>query len=130
MSERRGNERVRTFLRGQITFNHRLATMDCVVRDLSSSGARLALSQHGILPERFDLTIPHREVTYKCALRWRRPTEVGVVFEVPAETNPRPPAVDPASVDLLVRVRQLELENAELRRRIADMMTAWETEPA
>ena len=121
MDERRGSERIRTFLRGQIMFNHRLATMDCLVRDLSSNGARLALGQHGILPERFELVIPHREVSYRCVLRWRRPTEVGVVFEVPAQTGARPPAADPASVDLVLRVRQLEMENEALRRQLAEL---------
>ena len=122
MDERRGGSRVRTFLRGRIVYNNRATTVDCLVRDLSGSGARLALSKGVALPEVFDLTIPHRETSYRCTLRWQRPGEVGVVFATPAAAAaPRPAAADPATIDLLLRVRQLELENESLRHRIAEL---------
>ena len=121
MDERRGAGRVRTFLRGRIAYNNRAATMDCLVRDLSGGGARLALSEGAALPEVFELTIPHKDITYRCTLRWRRPGEVGVVFDAPAAATPRPASADPAALDLLLRLRQLELENEALRHRIAEL---------
>lgn len=129
MDERRNAGRVRTFLRGRIIYNNRAATVDCLVRDLSESGARLALSKGVALPETFELSIPHREATYRCVLRWQRPGEVGVIFDQPAAAPQRPTIADPATIDLMLRVRQLELENEALRRHVAEL-TSRVSEPA
>jgi hypothetical protein len=121
MDERRGVGRVRTFLRGRITYNNRSSTLDCLVRDLSTTGARLALSDGASLPDGFELSIPHKDVTYRCQLRWRRPDEVGVIFAVPAASTPKPAVPDPSAIDLLLRIRQLEIENERLRRQVAEL---------
>ena len=44
MSERRISTRQKSFLRGCIQFNHRRTTIDCLVRDISDTGARLIFS--------------------------------------------------------------------------------------
>lgn len=121
MGERRGGTRIRTFLRGRIVYNNRASTMDCLVRDLSINGARLALSEGMALPETFDLVVPHKDATYRCSLRWRRPGEVGVVFDIPVPVSPRAAISDPDALHVLVRLRQLELENEELRARVAEL---------
>ncbi|KQT13808.1 hypothetical protein ASG40_19655 [Methylobacterium sp. Leaf399] len=80
MSEHRRELRQRTFLKGRIIFNNGSSSMDCLVRDLSASGARLAISQTAILPESFDLYIPVKEKTYRSSLRWRRSDGIGITF--------------------------------------------------
>ena len=71
-SENRNEVRQRVFLKGRILFNNGSSSMDCLVRDFSSTGARLVLSETATLPEMFDLFIPQKERTYRSAMRWRR----------------------------------------------------------
>lgn len=113
MSELRRETRLRTFLKGRIVFNNGNSSMDCLVRDLSGSGARLMLSQTATLPEGFDLHIPAKERVHKATLRWRREDSIGVTF---AEEPVPAPETDPAA--LLARIKELEAENASLRRQL------------
>lgn len=107
MSEHRREVRQRTFLKGRIVFNNGASSMDCLVRDLSLSGARLALSQSAVLPEAFDLYIPQKEKTYRSSVRWRRSDGIGVTFaddpsaarsEPTRPETPRPEATRPGAV--------------------------------
>ncbi len=41
LTERRESDRRRTYLCGRITFNDRVSTMDCLIRNLSRNGAML-----------------------------------------------------------------------------------------
>ncbi|MFH6780830.1 MULTISPECIES: PilZ domain-containing protein [Methylobacterium] len=115
MSELRRETRLRTFLKGRIVFNNGNSSMDCLVRDLSGSGARLMLSQTATLPEGFDLLIPAKDRTHKAVLRWRREDSIGVTF-----TDEAARAQDPDPDALLARIQELETENASLRRQLKD----------
>lgn len=124
MSEHRREARQRVFLKGRIVFNNGSSSFDCLVRDMSSAGARLVMSDATTLPEAFDLYIPQKDRTYRAILRWRREDGIGVTFEQPASTAPAAPvaAATDASVTLLLkRVSELETENAALRRLLASM---------
>ncbi len=72
MSEHRREARQRVFLKGRIVFNNGSSSFDCLVRDLSSLGARLILSDATTLPQVFDLYIPQKDRTYRSTLCWRR----------------------------------------------------------
>lgn len=147
MSEHRRESRSRTFLKGRIIFNNGSSSMDCLVRDMSMSGARLALSQSAVLPEAFDLYIPQKEKTYRSSLRWRRSDGIGVTFSegltaaatqkplpsAPAETEAEMDASaeptiasDPAEMlmRLVRRVAELEAENATLRQTVSSLLTS------
>ncbi|MCJ2005580.1 MAG: PilZ domain-containing protein [Methylobacterium sp.] len=121
-SENRNEVRQRVFLKGRILFNNGSSSMDCLVRDFSSTGARLVLSETATLPEMFDLFIPQKERTYRSAMRWRRADGVGITFAVETpKAAPAVPAAEPAADEtsiafLLRRVSELEAENAALRR--------------
>ncbi|WP_093570205.1 PilZ domain-containing protein [Methylobacterium sp. 174MFSha1.1] len=118
MSELRRETRLRTFLKGRIVFNNGNSTMDCLIRDLSASGARLMLSQTATLPDGFDLIIPAKDRTHRATLRWRKADSIGVTF---AEEAARPSAAsvqDATPAMLLTRIRELEAENASLRRQL------------
>ncbi len=133
MSEHRRESRLRTFLKGRIIFNKGASTMDCLVRDLSPSGARLALTETSTLPESFDLYIPQKDRTYRATLCWRRADGIGITFadEAAPAPVPRPvampaPAAAAAPADegaamlaLVRRISELEAENAALRRLLA-----------
>src|SRR5215213_1541740 len=64
MRENRTTPRLRSLLKGKIVYNNRLSTMDCIVRDISSGGARLALTHQNVLPDKFELYVPLKEKTY------------------------------------------------------------------
>jgi hypothetical protein len=124
MSEHRREARQRVFLKGRIVFNNGASSFDCLVRDLSATGARLMMSDATTLPDAFDLYIPQKDRTFRATLRWRREDGIGVVFEQLARTAAAPP--DPAATDasvsaLLKRIGELETENAALRRLLATM---------
>lgn len=128
-SEHRNEVRKRVFLKGRIQFNNGASSFDCLVRDLSATGARLAFSETTTLPDVFDLYIPQKERTYRSTLRWRRADGVGVTFAdemakpvPPAAAAPADENVADASLSLLLRrVSELEAENAALRRLLAGM---------
>jgi hypothetical protein len=129
MSNNRKELRQRTFLKGRIVFNNGASSMDCLVRDMSSSGARLALTQTAALPEVFELYIPVKDRSYRSSLRWRRSDGIGITFvEEGAAISPaatpadQPPEEDAASMLALVRrISELEAENAALRKLVASL---------
>jgi hypothetical protein len=120
-AEHRQEVRQRVFLKGQIRFNNGAASMDCLVRDLSATGARISLSETAVLPEIFDLYIPQKDRTYRAALRWRREDGIGVTFEDAARAAPAAPEPAADVSALLRRIAELEAENAALRRLLTGM---------
>lgn len=64
------------------------ASLSCVVRDTSSSGALLEVRDTGrgtpTLPETFTLLMPMERVAYECKLMWMRGKTAGVRFAGPA----------------------------------------------
>src|SRR3712207_3795278 len=88
MSDLRLAARRRSLLGARIEFNNRPSTLGCTVRDLSRTGARLALAGRSDVPDEFDLWIGDRSQRYRARVRWRRLTLVGVEFMAPAEDPP------------------------------------------
>jgi hypothetical protein len=105
--------RVKTFLRATIYFNHRQSSVDCIVRDISDGGARLAVSEAALVPESFEVHIPQKNRTHTGDVRWRRGEEMGLEFHNPALADE--PDTEQIA-DLLRRVKKLEAEVAALRR--------------
>ena len=70
---------------------------DCVIRDLSSTGARIAISWRIKLPQQFDVLLLKTNSTRRCIMRWRRGDFVGVEF-VRGETAPLQPTKESAGV--------------------------------
>ena len=116
MEERRRSPRLRSFLGGQITFDRNSATMDCLVRNLSPEGARLAFSQTLAVPDTFSLFIRQRGQEARVRMGWRRADEIGVRFLAPE------PAAAIIPLDAARRIRRLEAERAALQARI-DQLT-------
>jgi methyl-accepting chemotaxis protein len=54
--------------------------MDCVVRNVTNSGARLHLPNTIDLPEVFELTFDGGYSFRRCRIVWRSVTEAGVQF--------------------------------------------------
>ena len=114
MSEARKLDRARSILGAHIIFNNRNSTVDCQIRNISKSGARLAISNTFTLPEEFDIEVPQKGRTYRARLCWRDEQSAGV--EVVLDTTDSSSRADNNS-----RIAELEAENAALRLRIFDL---------
>jgi PilZ domain len=122
MHENRVAPRLRSLLKGKIVYNNRLSTMDCVVRDISATGARLAITHQNVLPDRFELYVPLKEKNYSVEVRWRADEDIGVMFL----TGQEPVSTPTSEPDLLARVKHLEDEVTALHDILARLMTKTE----
>ena len=116
--ERRTSPRLRSLLGGQIVFNGRCSTMDCVIRNISPTGARITFTNTVTVPDEFDLVIRKRQETIRARMVWRRADEIGVRFMSP-ETQ-----ANVVSLDTARRLRSLEAERAVLQRRVRELSSA------
>jgi hypothetical protein len=118
MQEHRTTERVRSFLRAQIVFNNRMTTIECIIKNYSAAGAKIALNDTLTVPTEFDVYIPAKQRNHHARLVWRDKDAIGVNFvEAEAAVAKKTPAAA-ASVD---RLRELELQNAELKIRVREL---------
>jgi PilZ domain len=86
----RDDPRMRMLRRGRIVVNHRHSSFDVGIRDLSSTGAKLKLTEVWAVPETFDLQLlkpdGSMELVVPCEKRWQTGVLVGARFVRP----PRP----------------------------------------
>lgn len=118
-TERRKTLRQRTLLGGRIVFNQRRATLDCVVRNFSDTGALILLSDAVALPAAFDLEIDHKQRSYGARVRWRNGERIGIGFEDLAATE-----AEVIPLDIARRLKICEQNNAQLKARIAQLTEA------
>ena len=116
MDDKRSSPRLRSFLKGRVLFNGGQNSLECLIRDLSSAGARLELSASVTLPDRFDLYLPHRDETCKVHIQWRRGSQLGVAFDHIESEH-----AAPGEMDMAGRVEKLEAEVGLMRLMLAQM---------
>ena len=109
MNEHRNAERTRTFLKGRIEYSNGQVSMECLIRDLSESGARVAVSESVTLPEQFRLFIPKTNRWMNARTRWRRGGVIGVLLDADAVEVPNAAGGDPKMRELEAEVRRLRL---------------------
>lgn len=93
--------------------------MDCLVRNISPDGAKLTFTNAAAVPDEFDLTLSEKHRCYHVRAIWRSPDTVGVEF-LKQHVQPTP-----TSVDWARRLHACENENAQLRKRLADVNRSW-----
>jgi hypothetical protein len=76
----RRSARVRTFVGGKIVFHDGAFSYNCIVRDLSDSGARVEILAARLIPRRFFFLTSRQEVAYDAELVWRTQKLAGVKF--------------------------------------------------
>jgi hypothetical protein len=81
--ERRASPRARVLKHGKLIFANRKSVFDCVVRDISEGGARIACAHAGILPTELQLMLCSSRDVRDVRVVWRRPDQVGVQFLSP-----------------------------------------------
>ena len=80
MPEGRHSPRVRTFKGGSIIFGA-AAAIDCVVRNMSETGAALEVESPVGIPDEFMLFIKPERVKRQCRVAWRSAKRIGVKFD-------------------------------------------------
>lgn len=85
MEDRRKGQRGPTYLAAQIAFNGRASTIDCLVKNLSSQGAKIAFGDGVAIPVEFDVTIRRRAETRRARIMWRNETQAGIHFLRPVK---------------------------------------------
>ena len=78
--ERRHELRVRTLKSARILLNHHQSVINCVVRNLSATGACLKVETTLGIPDRFDVMFDVDKSIRPCRLAWHKETQIGVEF--------------------------------------------------
>jgi PilZ domain len=113
MLDRRKVHRGRCYLGGQVVFNNRFSTMDCLVRNFSEAGAKIVFTNPATIPGEFDLSIRQRN-SRRAHIVWRSETEAGVAF-LPSRSS------SVVSIEAALKIRKLEAERDALVRRVAQL---------
>jgi hypothetical protein len=79
VSQRRVAGRAKTLKSAKIIFNNKQSLIDCFVRDLSPTGARLTLGDVAAVPRTFTLQL-HDGTTRECERVRAMGLEIGVRF--------------------------------------------------
>jgi hypothetical protein len=79
MDEHRRSPRQRTFKGGSITLP--IGIVDCVIRNISESGALLELKAPALVPDDFNLVIRPEHTRRQCHVTRRKALRLGVQFE-------------------------------------------------
>jgi len=80
MSEKRVAPRHRVFKHGILAFSSG-GTIDCTVRSLSDTGARIDVANPIGVPENFVLMIESEHFSRHCHSVWSRDKQIGVAFD-------------------------------------------------
>jgi hypothetical protein len=79
MSENRRSARLRTYKGGSIIFGV-AAAIDCIIRNMSETGAALEVDNPVGVPNEFTLLIKPEFVKRNCQVIWRSAKRIGVQF--------------------------------------------------
>jgi hypothetical protein len=112
MIEKRGSPRQnRCFFRAFVYFDGGGTAVDCVVRDISETGARLQFSAPRKISEILDLHIPIKGQSFHAKVRWEDGNEIGIAFHATSNTGV-------GNIGLDERMNRLEAEIAALRHSV------------
>ena len=115
MPDRRQNPRDKVIYGGVAEIGERGAMRDCVVRNISETGAHIEFSNVIKLPkEQMLLTIARKGRSFLAKIVWWRDNFVGVAFS--SETPSAPVS------DLAERLRRSEKKKRQLQRRINELL--------
>ncbi len=78
LESNRAAPRHRVLKAGSIEFNG--GTIDCVVRNVSDTGAALEVASPLGIPPAFNLVISGNRGSYRCEVKWRTDSRIGVAF--------------------------------------------------
>lgn len=77
---KRGARRARVLKQGKILLPNNMTPIDCTVRDLSETGAKLILADPAAIPGEFRLVFAADRMMRDVVVMWRRAEALGVRF--------------------------------------------------
>jgi hypothetical protein len=80
-SEARRARRQRTLLRGKLAYGSAAFSVDCVISDLSETGARVQVQAGATVPEQVYLVHLRTRTAYESKVVWHRDNFVGLEFK-------------------------------------------------
>jgi hypothetical protein len=80
--ERRAAQRRRVLQGASIEFDGR--TVECVLKNISATGAALQIDRRLCIPHEFKLNIAHGKICQNCRVVWRKEALIGLAFEMAA----------------------------------------------
>jgi hypothetical protein len=114
MPRERNSTRQKSLLRGLVYFEKSPFAAECIVRDLSGSGARLEFTAPPVsTAERLELQIPAKGERHRCRIIWRSELEAGIAFA------DAPTACEVGSI--ADRMKRLEAEIASLKQIVRSL---------
>ena len=87
-TEQRNIRRQRVLKNGKIVFRNNMSVVDCVVRDMSATGARIACYDPAAVPSEFRLVLPADNTIRDVKVVWRRGALIGLRFTSEAKRAP------------------------------------------
>lgn len=83
------SSRRKAFKAGVISYQNHSLSNDCIIRDMSDTGAKLRFEKRTIVPDKFTLIIPVDGKKVDCQVRWRNDIELGVEFVSEIQSDKR-----------------------------------------
>ena len=80
MDEHRASRRRRVLLGAKLVYADGAMSVDCALRDLSISGARITLKAEQALPNELFLLDLREGLAYEATIVWRRLPDIGLAF--------------------------------------------------
>ncbi len=81
--EQRRDPRRRVLKGATVAYNNRHCTISCMIRDISSGGARLSATSSVDIPDTFELIVELDGLEAECEVVWRYGKDIGVRFLSP-----------------------------------------------
>jgi hypothetical protein len=81
LEDMRRSPRRRAFLGGRVHYKGLSSSADCLIRDVSATGARIAFTDPTPLPDHFELEVLSTGERRKARLVWTRGLLAGVEYE-------------------------------------------------
>jgi len=113
-SERRQATRQKSLLRGLVYLSNNPSAINCLVRDVSETGARLKFGGPTTVPDTIELHIPTKNQVLRAKVKWRESDEIGIAFATESGVAGGPQS----EADLTHRVERLEAEITQLKQII------------
>ena len=105
--------RRKAFKAGIVSYNDNSLTVDCVIRDISTSGAKLQFPKPALIPDRFALIIPMAGQRVECQARWRKGNVIGVEFVGEMEHDARNHRKQSLDVEYMIQKKQSILRKTD-----------------
>ena len=98
MEQRRASIRLRTLLEGRVLLGSRVSPVECTVRDISETGARITFADPVPLPPEFELQVPKRKLSRQVRVVWSNEKIHGLMFVENAGQDVSGSAEAPAAI--------------------------------